>query len=631
MKQILFTLSVLLGFIHTIAAQSPFLTLIEESTTGKYFDTIPSQGLAIADINSRIRIMLNIPALENEMFRFQGVSSQDSRLLRLRRLNTLLRHQNAILGMLNTTFQEPDKTKVAMKDYKAFAGLLNDLLMEIQSDPELGPLLNSNAMMSKFLSEPDKPLAIFLIDYLNEEAQNTRDSLLTDIGANGQIDSSLLVYFRLGAFVKDKRGGHAIHIENFDDYQAETPIEVSRFGVPLSDSVKMELEQNRLLNDSIQVNSSSLLGHFGDLVRTEFSDFFPSNAPRLRLKDSYENAMAVLFPEADAKPAIDILKKNFVDLEKVDNLYRFTKDAFETLQRGFPTSLLQGNALGDELDNFVSFTQKAFNNYAADVTSYAQSVPSTFSSDDSNSGIAGLSQLQLVQDNYQGYVDSLNTDIQNVKNIISRIKNIVQPFKKSYLKNEEFSDKVRRFSAGNLPEEGIIEIQGIHKRSAGDEILLKATLERGSSRSNPNYESREIYRQYVRLARVSPYLRMSGSLVLANAYARDGNTSVSPDLNNFQFAPTYGIFMKWGSRKSRFYNDFVNLGTGLGFSSPDFSLDGTPEFGAAVMITGFRDILSVGWGWNFGANTPYTFVGFNLPFSVGGFSSVSNTNNFVPN
>ena len=147
-------------------------------------------------------------------------------------------------------------------------------------------------------------------------------------------------------------------------------------------------------------------------------------------------------------------------------------------------------------------------------------------------------------------------------------------------------------------------------------------------RDSPNYEYKEIYRRYISMARISPHLKMAGTLVLANPYNRLNSASVELE-NKFQFAPSYGIFMKWGSRKSKFYNDFLTLGVGAGFSSPDFNLDGTPEFGAGIIITAFKDILSAGWSWNFGVDTPYSFIGFNLPFTVGGLPGVNSATGFI--
>ena len=70
----------------SLSAQS-IISLSEESTSGKYQGDLPETGPAIVDINSIIRIQVDVATLEEEMFRFQGSKSTDSRLKRLRKLN----------------------------------------------------------------------------------------------------------------------------------------------------------------------------------------------------------------------------------------------------------------------------------------------------------------------------------------------------------------------------------------------------------------------------------------------------------------------------------------------------------------------------------------------------------------
>ena len=63
---------------------SGIFTLMEESTSGKYMDTLPQTGPAIVDINSILHIKIDLAALEDEMFRFQGISGSDIRLQKLK-------------------------------------------------------------------------------------------------------------------------------------------------------------------------------------------------------------------------------------------------------------------------------------------------------------------------------------------------------------------------------------------------------------------------------------------------------------------------------------------------------------------------------------------------------------------
>jgi hypothetical protein len=85
--------------------------------------------------------------------------------------------------------------------------------------------------------------------------------------------------------------------------------------------------------------------------------------------------------------------------------------------------------------------------------------------------------------------------------------------------------------------------------------------------------------------------------------------------HKFLFAPAYSVLFRWGSRKSKFYNDFVNVGVGLNFSAPDFNFDGVPEFAVAGAVSAFKDYLEIGYGYNFGHDGWFWFLGFRIPFA----------------
>ena len=86
----------------------------------------------------------------------------------------------------------------------------------------------------------------------------------------------------------------------------------------------------------------------------------------------------------------------------------------------------------------------------------------------------------------------------------------------------------------------------------------------------------------------------------------------------FFFAPSAALLLKFGSRNSYFYNEFLDFGIGVNFAAPDFDTDGTPEFGLGLMLTAFKDVLSVGYNYNVTLNDPYWFFGVNLPFNLPG-------------
>ncbi|MEM9884284.1 MAG: hypothetical protein AAF849_00205 [Bacteroidota bacterium] len=613
----LFTAPSLLGQ----SSEQHLITLVEESTTGKFKDTIPYEGAAIVDINSRILVKVNIAELEDQMFRFQGIAAQDNRLAKLRKLNELMRNQNDILSLLNDKFMGANSANAKLSDYQAFARLVDATFEEIENDDEIIEIVDSEATERRFNREGGN-FALLVFDILGEKAQAIRESLLESLAVDGKVDSTLMIYFRLGAHIKNKTGGRPIHIENFDDLTTEEYIEVSRFGTPISEEEEKALFRNKEIQDSIGLNMNSLGGHLKSTVKAKVDNLFPSDTTKVRFTKLFKNSLDLLNKDISTRPAAQVLLENEINLERVSRLYRFAAENFETFANLFPSEkLLQNETYTEAFDDLGNLVKRAYEAFHGDYLAYSSST--SFGSE-----IPGLEQLTTVDNSYEDFNQKVQNDIGEAKTMLGGLERLLQTFRKSYVENEDFTEDVRRFTVGKIPSNGYIELKGIGERRAGDEILIRAIIERGQDKSNPNYEDREIYRRYVEMARISPHLKMAGTLVLASPYRRTRNADVTLE-NQFQFAPSYGIFMKWGSRKNKFYNDFLMPGVGVGFSSPDFNLDGTPEFGAGVMLTAFRDILSVGWSWNFGVDSSYGFIGFNVPFTVGGVPGLNSATGFV--
>jgi hypothetical protein len=612
-----------LCFCSGLVAQS-MITLTEESTSGKYQGNLPESGPAIVDINSIIKIKVDVAQLEEEMFKFQGIKATDSRLGRLRKLNQLTSLKNRIIRFINTQFANSSIQPLAV--YQELAALSTELLEAIELDDEMFDELTSPEVEQAFSQSKDSYI-IFVIRYLEGKTQDLRNALLADLGVNGQVDSSLMIYFRVGAFLKNRSGGRPIHVENFDTYAPEQYIEVSRFANPLSEAEKEALNLNKRLHDSLQLSTQTLSGHMKSVFSGRFNALFPqSDDSRLNLRKTFNNSLTKLNSDVMTKPAAGVLLDNELNIERVGRTYQLVKNSFDEFQRVFPNGLFKENTLENTLNELESLLNLAYRKYVEDVSLYQQNVNIR-----SFAGTTpGLFELRQVDTAYSDYIRITNEVINGIRTVFGEVQQLITPFRKTYVQNEELTEAIRRFTVGEIPESGFIELKYIGERKMGDEILIKAVLERGKSRQNRNFEQKEIFRRYITITRIAAHFRMSGSLVLANPYNRENNSAIMLN-NQFQFAPTYGVMMKWGSRKSKFYNEVVSLGLGLSFSSPDFNLDGTPEFGTGVMMTAFRDILSAGWGWNFGVDAPYGFVGFNIPFTIGGLPSTSTSAGFIDN
>ena len=597
-------------------ASQPILTLIEESTTSRYKDTISPDAPGIVDINSVIRIKLDRGQIEEEMFRLQGISSSDERLVKLQDLNRLMRFETEILRQLNENFRASAQPSLAV--YQKWALTIQNLINEIkQTDPSIIEDINANVEEQIQFLQQGGTYGEYALDKIEARADRLRKELQHELGLNESGDSTFLVYFRLGAFIKDRTGGRPIHVENFDNYNREEYQEVARFGASISAAEQQALQENTLLAREMAKQQDTVELNFGKILNDGINSLFSSIQAYSQLRTSYDSVRLALRDTPNATQSIQALDQHFSSINSIRRIYDVAQSTFNNLASGGITA---ASLIDNEPDIIVGRLEQVVRSANTNYDSLTLGLRPP-------SETVGNQELQVVFDNYQNLSVAVNKDISGIRSYLGTARTLISQFRKSYLKSEAFSEQVKRFTAGNLPEEGYIELKYIGRRGVGDEILIKATLERGRNTRNANFERRELYRRYLSLQRISTHVKMSGALILANPYLRDNNARIDLE-SRYQFTPTYGIFLKWGSRKSRFYNDFLDLGIGMGFSSPDFNTDGTPEFGAGVMMTALKDVISVGWGWNFGMDTPYTFIGFNIPFSLGGFPSANASGGF---
>ena len=108
-------------------------------------------------------------------------------------------------------------------------------------------------------------------------------------------------------------------------------------------------------------------------------------------------------------------------------------------------------------------------------------------------------------------------------------------------------------------------------------------------------------------------------MIMADPYNADSLAEVEAlQERRFLYAPSAGLLFKLGLRSSRFYNEFLSPGLGVSISTPDFDTNGEPEFGTGLVLTAFKNLLSIGINYNVTLDVPYWSFGVNLPISLPG-------------
>ncbi len=591
----------------------PYLHVIEVATNSRFRDTIRTvQG--IADYESELHIRLVRAEIEERILVMQGASRSDERLESLRRLNQLLDMQIDIQSRVNDLIRlDQAGDEKPFDKIQELSKLENTVFNMILADPVLTEkvLEREEDYLTRAAADPTATYITYTFEVLEEEATRLRQAFLTDLGLDQNTDSSLLVFFRLGAFVRNKQGGYPIHIENFDTYSPQEYRQSSIFSQPVSEEEKKALSENaeagRRLKEELQTGQIRIQ----ELFQAQ-PDPFPSQSTYQQLKELINRQTLAIGADSSAR---NILLQANLDLQNVTLTYSVIKDAYQTVTFGFTPGATPVRQLQTGLSNMQAFVYTAYRQYDQALRSYSQSVGST------SGRQANLEALSEVDVAFAEYRNKVKEDVSQLSNLLSKALGLLNPLKRNTLDSEAFTEQVKRFTIGNLPVEGIITVKTSGTRP-GEDIVIRAVLQRGKGPQDRYFEEEVLSRRVIRLERVTPHIKMSGSLILANPYNPSMTSDTIALASNFQFAPSYTIFMSWGSRNSHFYNRFVGFGLGLGFSSPDFNLDGTPEFGVSVMGTVFQDIISAGWGWNFGVDTPYWYVGFNIPFTVGGIPNL---------
>lgn len=597
----------------------PYLDLIEVSTNSKFNDTIhTTQG--IVDFESELLIRLRRDEIVTQMLVAQGVSRNDSRLASLYRINGLLDMQVDVMKKVNELValdQAGQKKPFAL--IQEFAEKENEILAIIQADSALFAKAEEGILtyLDRQTADPSYTYIQYIFSILDEEAERLENSFLTEIESETNGDSAKTVYFRLGAFVQNKQGGYPIHVENFDTYSSQS------YSQELSTSQSLSQEEKQALETNLQL---------GKELKTEL------NLGNLRLQKLFESEEELF----ESKPAYDTLKTVFIesqdqlkgietvdsietrlistvntDLQQIDVAFQVLTSTIESFSGSIPSGTNRIDKLQSSLNEFEQLVSTAYERFDTGLAQLREkqnvSIPNV-----------RMEIFSKLDNSYSGYQTALKKDVSGLTGFLQKTANVLNPLKKNSLENDQFSEKVSRFTFNNLPAEGIITLKTTGARP-GEDIIIKAVLQRGRSPQDRYFEEIILSRRVVRLERVSAHLKMGGSLILATPY----NPTMTSDTvslgGSFQFAPSYTIFMSWGSRRSRFYNNYLGFGLGLGFSSPDFNLDGTPEFGVSAMATALQDIVSVGWGWNFGVDTPFWYVGFNIPFTIGGIPNLGST------
>ncbi len=553
------------------------LTEIPGSTKAKSIN-LAGAGIPYIDINSQVSIQVDKNALRAKAAQLQaGTTDSEALEARAAELRAALESQVEILALLQ---DEAGKTENA----EELLGLLQGMFLKIQTS-ELANARQAinrynqeyNAQLRGWISRGESPpdRFTFLIDGLNRELESTA----AEIAA---LQEKSRANFSVVAFKRDKRGGEQVHIENYDEIAGREYMPIQRWVIGMSAQDEDRLQG--LQAAAAQANAQSI--NTFEAIRESIRRNLPATVCVQELPGKFEQGL--------------------------DSLRADVKQNFERKKQ----ELLEITSLADIVNKDISqwSVQTPFDAFSG-VRDFVGRIKTFRLEMDS-----GLSQFLGDKPAVAGPFREINACLHQVENDFAQLAEIAERagfVQNVYLSTDRIAKETLAFSLDELPETGFIDLNYIGQREVGDELEIRAIM-----RFGPAGEEEEeipqptlLEKRRLRMILVGAHAVTKLGIILGNPF----NYSLPANAKQeFLFSPSASLLLKFGSRRSAFYNNFLNAGIGINTAAPDFNLDGVPEFSAGIAGSVFQDILSLGWNWNFGENAPMYFIGIHLPFQLPG-------------
>lgn len=571
---------------------------IVERTPAK--DKVVADGyMKIVDINSELKLNVSREAIAmviNDRFpELLGNPAMDAEIIKLEKA---LEDQAIILNWLQNNFNK-------LKDRNAFYAALGKFTQFATTDQDLGDEVERLKIEFNALKKAD-PLKVpkssteFIFLNLKSKLGDLKN-VLASVEDEGKIKISLVGY------KKDGSGGGRVHIRNFDEIADYEFVTVPRFVTSMSPK---QAEKLKGISKKIDTSQVKLRDLFDDL-KAQFNDLFPNLSCAKNMKSRVE----------------DLLKNNSeLGSALTTDAQKSAKDFIKQLD-GL-TALSE--ALKTDVNDWTIGT-------AFTITDSILKIINDLNSTDVNikSWITSLDTAVKPED-WRGkfttdFSDCLSGITAGLEDA-SKARAMLFNQNKNYIANKDIGEEVFRFSIGDLPGAGFLDLRETGQRSAGDEIQIEVVMFKGNKDESGDTKDAGFGKPLIlektnlKMEKVGVHSEIAVGVIFAAPFSDD--IDVVDPARTYFFTPSVSFLLKFGSRKSNFYNDFVDMGIGINFASPDFNTDGTPEFGTGIIVTALKDILSTGVNYNVTNNTVYWFFGVNLPFNIPGFpvSSIQKTN-----
>lgn len=572
---------------------------LEEADKDGGRHAVPLHG-GIVDINSTLDVTLDKDAIRRQIVESLSVKGfDDDQLKKLTQLHNWAMVGKDALPQVDQALRDLAASGKKQEDFIAFESAMDDavraaedILLVALSDPALGQRIETR------LDEAVDPSTLDQYEIVFEEAAVYAGTIRDSLDAVIQKEA---IYISLGAWMKTKERLGPLHLAGFDVYPEGKHYKVPRWHIAPTEKQRQDIDSLQTLAAEFNAGDVGFKDILKKSAETSFSVVIEvADSCRKQLVSEFNSVRAIPEDWVDTiRAELDTLETS---LKSYDKLVRRLVGKYKTGRIG--QSGLTGWITGvtNDLKTVETDTKDLIRRF------------------DHLAGSNGtLSRVRAVGGRTVSEADSLKTTVQEcAETLKSQVVAMVNKLGATFgivnasadidAKSLSFSDKVTKHDIASLPTTASLDLNYTGKREGGDTVVFKLGAGRADSETTTTEEKpEELLTTSVRLFRVLAHVDTNVGLIFADPMDSTGVT------RRFQGAPSYSVLLKWGSRRSRIYNQAINFGFGINVSALDFDKDDVLELGIAAVGSVFRDYVQIGYGYNVYDDTAYWFFGLQLP------------------
>jgi hypothetical protein len=590
-----------------LVAEQPVLTFTEVDTDA-HTRTLASTD-RVVDINSRINLKIDRAALDARLPKDLNLPGIDPNIeARIKFLNDALQARDKNLqelkGAFSAAIANPAMSADDLNNYYSVVSRNAAPAVTLINQSPAGSIFQQRrrqyfAQPPAGLDPAHNALDAYAVTFL--AAADEADQLRRDFEATASQNG---VYVQLGAWVEDR----PIHLEGFDTYPVGEHFVVERFNLALTEDQKKELANLAALSKKVNAEGLSALNLWrtaGQILLEQIATKSKTGECITSLKTQFETDKADITKAAAAIQTQYLEAKTKIEdyvasLEKLKKKY----EAGGTTA-GMPADqfLIQTN---DDTLSLISDTKQLKDTLTKAADTLKTMVEQL--SGDAKTRIASL--LAAVNACAKTAGDEAEAWKQTILGQITALRT-GSSFDRAAL---EFGDAVTKLALQDVPDSTSIPLTETGKRERGDALTVKLAV------GTPNGKRVVISEGDFVLYQTLPYITLKVGLIFANPQGKDeatsgsGGTTATTGVKHFQTAPAYSVLLKRDSITNMFRNTLLDPGIGINVSALDFNHDDTPELGVGLVVSAFRDIIQLGYGYNLPQGKRYWFFGLRLPF-----------------